>query len=271
MNLSAKYIADHLQKLQDNKRAKTNAWFFKDYEYLGNKNTSDKFLDVRVPHTRSVVKDFYTQAFLNYKNLKASEIKNLHKNLQKAVQELCDNEYHEVRLAGAMLLHVLYTRAVKEKDVTLMKELFRLYNKNVGWNKGINNWDLVDETARDIAGHYVAEFMNHGERLSWTDKSIASKDLWVNRVVIVATWWEVKKGNEKMCLYVVERILDHTHDLIHKACGWMLREVGKCCGKDVLAKFIHAHVHHMPRTCLRYAIEHFPPYERKLFLQMKKI
>jgi 3-methyladenine DNA glycosylase AlkD len=268
MNLSAKYIIENLQKLKDEKRSKTNAWFFKDYKYLGKKNGGDKFLGVRVPNIRSVVKDFYKQTFLNYKNLKVIEIKKLQKDLQLVIQELFDSHYHEVRIAGAMLIHMSYMKAIKEKNVALMKELFRLYNKNVGWNKGINNWDLVDETARDIAGHYVAEIMSHEERLSWIDKSIASKDLWVNRVVIVATWWEIKKGNEKMCFYVVERSLGHTHDLIHKACGWMLREVGRCCSKDMLAKFIHAHVHHMPRTCLRYAIEHFPKYDRDAFLRL---
>lgn len=126
----------------------------------------------------------------------------------------------------------------------------------------------MDETARDIAGQYVAEVMNHEERLKWLDDSIKSKDLWVNRVVVVATWWEIKKGNEKMCFYVVKNSLKHPHDLIHKACGWMLREVGKSCGKNTLEKFILENINEMPRTCLRYTIEHFPETERKRILQM---
>jgi 3-methyladenine DNA glycosylase AlkD len=186
----------------------------------------------------------------------------------EVVQELFDSHFHEVRVAGAMLLHMLYLQAIKKGNLEFQQRIFNLYNKNVGWNKGVNNWDLVDETARDIAGHYVSENMSHEDRKKWIDDSIESKDLWVNRVVVVATWYQIMRGNEKMCFYVVERLMNHPHDLIHKACGWMLREVGRKCGREVLSKFIHTHIRQLPRTCLRYSIEHFGESDRKLFLKL---
>jgi 3-methyladenine DNA glycosylase AlkD len=258
-------ILDNLKKLSDKDRAKTNAWFFKDYEYLGKRNDKDEFFGVRVPQTRAVVLGFWKKALEEKDNLKENIWQ---KELVSVVQNLFDSQTHEVRLAGAMLLHAWYLQVIKTNDKDLLKKLFNLYYKNVGWNKGINNWDLVDETARDIAGHFVSEMMTHEERLKWIDQSIASRDLWVNRVVVVATWYQIKKGNEKMCFYVVERSLAYGHDLIHKACGWMLREVGKLCGQKTLSKFIHENIERMPRTCLRYAIERFSPSERKEFLQL---
>lgn len=258
-------IVSKIKKVSDIKRAKGSAWFFKDYEYLGQKNKSDKFLGVRVPQTRDVVKEVW-------KGWKVGDGKKVGKSSQSEllaeIQKLLDNEYHEVRIAGVMLLKMYYLETLKVADEQLLKKLFNFYNKNVGWNKGVNNWDSVDESAREIVGEYISNHMTHDERLAFIDKSIASKDLWVNRVVVVATWYQIRKGNEKMCFYVVERLLSHPYDLIHKACGWMLREVGKCCGREVLEKFIYEHIQKMPRTCLRYAIEHFPQTERKKILQM---
>lgn len=258
-------IVSNLKKFSDSERAKGSAWFFKDYEYVGQKNKPDKFLGVRVPQTREVVKEVW-------KKWKANDGKEVRKSskseLLAEIQKLLDNEYHEVRMAGVMLLKMYYLETLKVGDEQLLKKLFNFYNKNVGWGKGVNNWDSVDESAREIVGEYISNHMTHDERLGFIDKSIASKDLWVNRVVVVATWYQIRKGNEKMFFYVVERLLSHPHDLIHKACGWMLREVGRCCGREVLEKFIHEHIQKMPRTCLRYAIEHFPPTERKKILQM---
>lgn len=245
-------------------KSKTSKSFFKDYEYLGQKNKPDKFLGVRVPQTREVVKEVWKE----WKKGNEKTSKSSRSELLVEIQELLDDEYHEVRMAGVMLLKMYYLETLKVGDEQLLKKLFNFYNKNVGWNKGINNWDGVDESAREVVGEYISNHMTHDERLSFIDKSISSKDLWVNRVVVVATWYQIKKGNEKMCFYVVERLLSHPHDLIHKACGWMLREVGRCCDREVLEKFINEHIQKMPRTCLRYAIEHFPLPERKRILQM---
>lgn len=260
-----KKVLEKLLSFKNLERAKGSAWFFKDYEYLGQKNKPDKFLGVRVPQTREVVKEVWKKWKAdNEKMGKSSQ-----SELLVEIQKLLDNEYHEVRMAGVMLLKMYYLETLKVGDEQLLKKLFNFYNKNIGWNKGVNNWDSVDESAREIVGEYISNHMTHDERLGFIDKSIASKDLWVNRVVVVATWYQIRKGNEKMCFYVVERLLSHPHDLIHKACGWMLREVGRCCDREVLEKFIHEHIQKMPRTCLRYAIEHFPERERKEVLKIK--
>lgn len=136
MNSSAKNIILDLRKIGDFERAKTNSWFFKDYEYLGKKNESDKWIGVRVPDNRKVVIRYWKK-FLELK--KTDKENTWHKDICIVVQDLFDSEYHEARLAGAILLHNLYKQTLKEKDLNFIKKLFTLYNKNIGWNKGINN------------------------------------------------------------------------------------------------------------------------------------
>lgn len=132
--------------------------------------------------------------------------------------------------------------------------------------KGINNWDLIDVSSEHIVGPYVSEHMTHEARLAFINKSIASKDLWVNRMIVLASFYQIKKGNEKMTFYIAERLLGHKHDLMHKAVGWMLREVGKRVDRKVLIGFLDTHAKTMPRTALRYAIEHLSETQRKQYL-----
>jgi 3-methyladenine DNA glycosylase AlkD len=128
----------------------------------------------------------------------------------------------------------------------------------------VNNWDLVDSSAAHILGTHL---------LSQKDTSILndfaeSKDLWKQRIAMVSTYAFIKAGKYTETVRIAEILLHHQHDLIHKAVGWMLREMGKK-DRTILETFLQKHAHHMPRTMLRYAIEKFSPSERKKFLQMK--
>jgi 3-methyladenine DNA glycosylase AlkD len=136
--------------------------------------------------------------------------------------------------------------------------IYRFYLDNI---KSINNWNLVDASCRDIIGAHLLE----------RDKSLLlslaqSSDLWERRIAIVSTWAFIRKGQFAWTLKIAKILLNDNHDLIHKAVGWMLREVG---GRDeaVLREFLNKHAAKMPRTMLRYAIEKFPESDRKHYLK----
>ncbi len=185
------------------------------------------------------------------------------------IEKLMHSKVHEERYVGIIVLVSWYVQAEKQKNEKIRlkthKKIFDFYMKHVS---GVNNWDLVDTSAPYIVGPYISE-MGHIERLAFINKCIASKNLWVNRIIIVASYYQIKKGNEKLTFYIAENFLSHKHDLIHKAVGWMLREVGKNCGTDILESFIKTHINQMPRTTLRYAIERFPEPIRKMYLSIK--
>ncbi len=162
---------------------------------------------------------------------------------------------------------ILVAQAKKATTLAEKKKIFDFYMKHV---KYVNNWDFVDATAEYVVGPYLSE-LSHTERLAFISKMIASKSMWENRIIMISTFYEIKKGNAKMALYVAERLLGHKHDLMHKAVGWMLREVGKRASKKELVAFLDKHVGTMPRTALRYAIEHFSPSERKRYMDMKRV
>lgn len=200
------------------------------------------FIGVTVPQVRAVVKEVST-------NISFTE-----------VQKLLKDPIHEVRLCALLILVKIFQKAKTKEG---KKHVFDFYIKNT---KYINNWDLVDTSAHIIVGEYISEYMNHDERVAFIQKYITSKSLWENRIIVLATFYQIKKGNEKMLFYVAERLLSHTHDLMHKAIGWMLREVGKNSGEKTLRSFLDEHIQKMPRTTLRYAIERFPETTRKKYL-----
>ncbi|MCW8961998.1 MAG: DNA alkylation repair protein, partial [Ignavibacteriaceae bacterium] len=163
---------------------------------------------------------------------------------------------HEERLISLFILIDKY-RKTDEKG---KKEIFNFYLKN---RKGINNWDLVDISAPKIIGKHLRE----------KDKSILfkfalSKNLWERRIAILSTQELIKNDDFAPTLQIAEMLINDEHDLIHKAVGWMLREIGK---KDLATeeKFLKIHYKNMPRTMLRYAIEKFPETKRKKYLQGK--
>jgi 3-methyladenine DNA glycosylase AlkD len=226
-----------LQHVASNERAIGSSRFFK--TGVGQYGEGDLFLGVTVPEQRKIAK--------KYADIESTDIK-----------ALLASPYHEMRFVNVLCLVSQY----KENP----DKIFKLYVQYVGANKGINNWDLIDVSSEHVVGPYISEHMTHEERLAFINKSIASKDLWINRMIVLASFYQIKKGNEKMTFYIAERLLGHKHDLMHKAVGWMLREVGKRVNKKTLIDFLDTRTKNMQRTALRYAIEHLPETQRKQYL-----
>ena len=205
----------------------------------GGYGAGDKFLGISVPHSRKVAKA--------YKELSLPEIK-----------RLSTSPFHEIRFVALAILVIQFRAA---KDQVVRKRLYETYISMVKDRGIVNNWDLVDASAP-----YFGEYLiNQPSRVKILMKLAKNKDLWVQRVAIILTFALIRAGNNKPTLILAKEFLNHPHDLIHKATGWMLREVGK---RDLVAlrSFLKQHVHQMPRTMLRYSIEHLPKSERKRWL-----
>ncbi len=218
-------------------RAKASAWFFKTGK--GQYGEGDQFVGVSVPQQRIVLRHFDTLPLMEIETLLASPI-------------------HEHRLTAALILVRQYQRA--KKDPRRQAELAAFYLNHL---KGINNWDIVDSSAPQIVGGHLLAKKN---RLAVLKKLAASKILWERRVAILATAYFIREGEFDDTLALAEQLLHDDHDLMHKAVGWMLREVGK---KDeaVLRHFLDTHAATMPRTMLRYAIEKLPTVDRSRYLR----
>lgn len=169
------------------------------------------------------------------------------------IQKLLSSKIHEERFIGLQLL----VSRFQSGDEKMQKRVYEFYMRSLS---SVNNWDLVDSSALQIVGAYL--FDKERDVLFTLAKS---QNMWKRRIAIIATFYFVRKGEFRDTLAIAELLLEDKQDLIHKAVGWMLREVGK---RDKLAevKFLNAHAYHMPRTMLRYAIERFPESERRAFL-----
>jgi 3-methyladenine DNA glycosylase AlkD len=132
-----------------------------------------------------------------------------------------------------------------------------------------NNWDLVDLSVHKILGHWLLLPTHLGSSMGILDALAQSDNLWKQRMSMVCTWKTSQMGDPSWCLRYAEIHLHHPHDLMHKAVGWMLREMGKRCSMDLLRDFLRRHAHEMPRTALRYAIEKMPEAERKEWLSFR--
>lgn len=218
-----------IKSLADPERAKHSLRFFRTGP--GEYGEGDKFLGLTVPQCRQLVR--------KYKDLSLSDI-----------TELLHSEYHEERLIALLLLVHNFS-----KDP---QKIYDLYLKST---KYINNWDLVDLTAPRIVGEYLLD-----KPVDILFKLAKSKSLWERRIAILATFAFIYKGEPKPTLKIAEMLLHDKEDLIHKAVGWMLREVGKRCGQKPLTDFLNQHYKSMPRTMLRYSIERFPEKTRKEYL-----
>lgn len=227
-----------LKKFATKERAKNNAWFFKTGK--GEYGEGDIFLGVTVPNVRKVVKSFLSEA-----------------SLDDAV-ELLQSKYHEERLAGCILMVELFKKATKMEDEKTCERIYKTYLKNTD---RINNWDLVDVSCHVIVGNYL---FNKDRKILY--KLVKSKSLWERRIAIVSTAYFIKQGDYQDTFKICELLLNDKEDLIHKACGWMLREVGKNCGQETLNIFLEKYKNNMPRTMLRYAIEKHHPIERAKIL-----
>ncbi|KAA6301534.1 MAG: hypothetical protein EZS26_002278 [Candidatus Ordinivivax streblomastigis] len=234
--MNAEFILQELLSVANPEKAKFLQGFFKTGK--GQYAEGDVMLGILVPLTRNVVKISPKMPF-------------------NEIQILIDSEYHEVRLAGFLFLVKQYKKA---KEATERKELFDFYLKNA---RKANNWDLVDVTCRDVIGLYLLE---HEESRGVLYRLAESDNLWEQRIAIVSTWTFIKYKQFDDTLALSEKLLQHKHDLMHKAVGWMLREVGKK-DREVLVNFLEKHHKNMPRTALRYAIEHFSPEDRAYFMK----
>lgn len=230
-------VIRELKQVSNPKLAKDQLWFYQTQK--GGYGEGDKFLGIRVPQSRAIAKANV--------NLSLSEI-----------AKLTDSKYHEVRFVG---LAILVLQFQKTKDAALQKQLFDFYLKLVKQNK-VNNWDLVDATAPYL-GRYLVD---KPDALKLLQQLIKSKNLWLQRTGIMFTFAFIKAGNNKPTLQLAKELLNHPHDLIHKATGWMLREAGKRNIND-LQEFLKRHSKVMPRTMLRYSIEKLPEKQRREWLK----
>lgn len=223
-------LKKELKNLSNPAQAKNLQRFFKTGK--GEYGEGDVFLGIKVPVLRKVAGQ--------YKNLSI-----------KDTEELLNSGIHEHRMVS---LFILVRKYNKEEN---KKEIFNLYLRNTG---NINNWDLVDLSAPNIAGDYLLD-----KPRGILYKLAKSKDLWEKRIAILATFIFIRNGQYEDTLKISEMLLDDKHDLIHKGVGWMLREIGK---RDRAAEetFLDKYYKRMPRTMLRYAIEKFDEEKRKHYL-----
>jgi len=226
-------IRSALRELGDLERAKHSKRFFKTGP--GEYGEGDVFLGLKVPDIRRLVRRFRTLPIPDVRRLMRSPI-------------------HEDRLAALFILVSQFAKA-DERD---RKSIYDLYLKNTRY---VNNWDLVDSSAEHIVGGYL-EDKDRGVLLDLA----ASTLLWERRIAIIATYHFIKQGDFAWTMRVAELLLADTEDLIHKAVGWMLREVGNR-NRTEEESFLAEHYSRMPRTMLRYAIERFPERRRQAYLK----
>jgi 3-methyladenine DNA glycosylase AlkD len=201
----------------------------------GQYGEGDRFLGIRVPVLRRLAREYRTLPADNALTLLRSR-------------------WHEERLLGLILLVGIYQRgAGGEKQA--------VYDAYLAHTRHINNWDLVDASAEHIVGPHVSP-----DDLDVLERLAHSPDLWERRIAMLATFHWIKQGQFAPALRIATLLLDDRHDLIHKAVGWMLREIGKR-DRAVEKAFLGEHCRVMPRTALRYAIEHFPEAERRRYLE----
>ena len=205
----------------------------------GQYGEGDKFLGIKVPVTREVVKACWKSIGLN------------------ELEECISSEYHEVRLAALLSLVEIFSHA--RKDPALQKQCVDFYLQHTEY---INNWDLVDLSCYPLLGVWLLD----KDRTLLYDLARSGKTLWEQRIGMVSTMTFVRHGELKDTFEIADILLHHPHDLIHKAVGWLLREAGKK-DKTALTDWLQPRYKTMPRTMLRYAIEKFPEPERKRYLQ----
>lgn len=203
----------------------------------GGYGEGDSFMGISVPDQRIVAQVFF-------KEISLSELSEL----------LCD-EFHELRMTALFMLVYKYEKLKEDSD---RKKYVDFYLAHLD---GINNWDLIDSSCPQILGHF---FFIRGKSLFY--ELADSGNLWKQRIAMLSSLYWIKKGEFLDTLALAEKLLHHPHDLMHKAVGWMLREIGN---KDFQAEyeFLSMHYQSMPRTALRYAIEKFPEEIRQDFLK----
>lgn len=219
-----------LRALADPRKAQSNRRFFK--------KTTNVFLGVTTPQIRPLARQ-YRQLTLG------------------ALRDLMKSHMHEEQ----SLAHAILVQKFRAGDARTQAQIFHFYLRH---RKFIRTWDGVDDSAPYIVGPYL---LHRGKRI--LHELARSHRIWDRRIAIVATWWFIRQGEAKTTIQIARALLDDSEDLIHKATGWMLREVGK---RDLpaLRRFLRAYSHRMPRTALRYSIERFSQEEKKFWLSRKQ-
>ena len=276
--MTAKEIIAYMESLRNEEQRRVLMGFFKTGP--GEYGEGDEFLGLKVPQTREIVKAVAKDIAL------------------EEIPTLLLSKWHEVRLCGLLILVAKFsalaerpkvererlTEKTNEKDAPLeyteeairgRDEILSLYLK---YAERANNWDLVDLSVPKILGHWLllptkitplpTSPRGGDVKRQVLDELAQSDNLWKQRMSMVCTWKTSQMGDPSWCLRYAEIHLHHPHDLMHKAVGWMLREMGKRCSMDLLREFLRQHVHEMPRTMLRYAIEKMSDSERQYWLKI---
>ncbi len=234
--MSLQELKKDLEKESNEKKANIHSRFFKTGK--GEYGEGSIFLGITVPILRKIAK--------KYQDLSLEDL-----------QVLLDDKIHTYRFVAIIILVEDYKKADRNKK----KEIYEFYLKN---SKNINNWDLVDVSA----SHIVGEHLYNQPRIVAKKKLqhlALSEDLWERRIAIISTFYFIRQNRLGETYGISKMLLKDKHDLIHKACGWMLRELGKR-NQKVLERFLDTYVHEMPRTMLRYSIEMFEEEKRKYYL-----
>ena len=250
---TAREIIKYMESMRDEKQRENLMRFFKTAP--GEYGYGDEFLGLKVPQTREVVASAI--------DIPLNE-----------VPELLMSKWHEERLCGLLILVNKFekqsTKRLENDKIAIhgRDEILTMYLK---YAEQANNWDLVDLSVHKILGHWLILPSNLGDRdykIKVLDELAASPCLWKQRMSIVCTWKTSQMGDPSWCLRYAEIHLHHPHDLMHKAVGWMLREMGKRVSMDLLRDFLCQHAYEMPRTMLRYAIEKMSDEERKQWMEI---
>jgi 3-methyladenine DNA glycosylase AlkD len=218
-------------------RSRSNASYFKTGP--GQYGEGDRFAGLTVPQVRTLAR--------KYRELGIDD-----------TTTLLRSPVHEERLLALMVLVAQYGRG----DGATRERIYKLYLANIAY---VNNWDLVDSSAAQIVG---AHLDGRSKRLL-LDRLAASRSVWERRIAVLATFHDIRQGDPEPAVRIAVALLDDRHDLIHKAIGWMLRELGKRCGREHLTGFLDQHAATMPRTTLRYALENFDAKERARYMGMR--
>ena len=229
-------MINNIRKLASPNRAQTLRRFFKTGK--GQYGEGDKFLGLTVPQCRRIAKKATVVNFV-------------------AIAKLLRSKYHEERLIALLILTYRFEKSADRAR----KRIFDFYLKNTEW---VNNWDLVDLSSYKIVGEYL---LGKPRRILY--RLAKSKNIWERRIAIISTLAFIRQEQYADTLKIAKILLSDKHDLIHKATGWMLREMGKRFEAG-LVEFLNQNAARMPRTTLRYAIERFPEKQRKQYLAIGK-
>jgi 3-methyladenine DNA glycosylase AlkD len=231
-------LRKEIKQFEDKEKAKFLTRFFKTGE--GEYGFGDIFYGINVPVSRKIAQ--------RYRQISIADIK-----------ILLHSPVHEERLIAVFILVLQFTKASKHGK----KEIYDFYLSNTRY---INNWDIVDSSADKIVGKYLWEYGDKEYALEVLQKLALSDDLWEKRIAIMSTFAFIKHNDPELTFIIAKLLLHDKHDLIHKAVGWMLREVGKRVSREEEESFLKSTYKSMPRTMLRYAIEHFPQEKRQQYL-----